>query len=217
VAAWLTGWPAELSTICWDRDDITLSGVIHPMVPVIRGSKAVLDNLSAAGAAVSPLAFVVSSVRGGQNLGQFVVVSVEFEGSHFIKDSTPRKIAFSVQLGAYGEDLYSTQVNKLRRTELGLALRRDFAPRQPPASISEISTAVLLASVPPRSVPAVIPTSGVAPVAVKPSSKAVDVVNLLFHSIGWAGAASGVQSAYTTYRRLALVRFLILHLRHTSK
>lgn len=86
-------------------DQITLNGVIYPH---FRGGLGQLGLLRASAARGEPLALVYGFERAGQYCGRWVISKVHEGRTEFFQNGAPRKIEFSLQLEAYGDDADAT-------------------------------------------------------------------------------------------------------------
>lgn len=79
-------------------DAFTLPGVIYPDY---MGGTSQMDKIRAMGDQMEPY-LLVSGM--GEVLGQFCILSVSETGAELDQFGNPRKISFSISLGAYGDD-----------------------------------------------------------------------------------------------------------------
>lgn len=79
-------------------DRVTLSGTIYPHY---RGGLGQIDEMRASAAAGEPLQLVTGA---GRVLGAWVIETVEETQQLFLATGEPRRVAFRLELAAYGDD-----------------------------------------------------------------------------------------------------------------
>ncbi|MDQ3232583.1 MAG: phage tail protein [Pseudobdellovibrionaceae bacterium] len=80
---------------------IAISGVVYPH---FRGKLSQISDLRAMGRAGIPYQLIAADSESGQNLGQWIIISVKDGRTLFTDDGRPLKLEFTLELESYAQD-----------------------------------------------------------------------------------------------------------------
>lgn len=82
-------------------EKISISGVVYPH---FRGKLSQISDLRAMGRAGVPYQLIAADSESGQNLGQWIIITVKDGRTLFTDDGKPLKLEFTLELESYAQD-----------------------------------------------------------------------------------------------------------------